>query len=166
MFQNTLAGGDGGLKAQAVDMEVGTLDSLQVVDVGRFALLAFAITTAFAVSEVGMTDVFPGLLAIENALLDFVDRVGPLHTDQNSLLLRGTLFDFSNADQTASQQVVVFVLFLDGLGPVFGQSVDDQGAVQDRAAIFVQRHQRGDQVDVGARRLTGERLIITLKEYY
>ena len=156
---HTLAGGDGGLKAQAVDMEIGTLDTLQVVKIGRFALLAITITTALAISEMGVTDVFPGLLTIKNALLDLVDRVRPLHTDQDSLLLRGTLFDFSNADETASQQVVIFAINLDRLGPVFGQSVDDQSAVQDRAgALFVQRHQRGDQVDVGARRLTGERL--------
>ncbi len=156
---HTLAGGNGGLEAQAVDMEVGTLDTLQVVEIGRFALLAFAITTAFAVSEVWVTDVFPGLLAIKNALLDLVDRVGPFHADQDSLLLRGTLFDFSDADETASQQVVIIAINLDRLSSVFGQSVDDQSAVQDRAsALFVQRHQRGDQVDVGARRLTGERL--------
>lgn len=157
---HTLASRNGGFKAEAVNADFGTLDTLQV-QVGRFTLLAFAITSAFAVSEVGVTDVLPGLLTIENALLDLVDGVRLLHTDQNLISLRGFLFDLGKANQTTGQQVVVFVLFIDRRSPVFRQSVDDQSTVQDRTGVFfVQRHQRGDQVDVGARRFTGERLDI------
>jgi len=147
-----LASGDGGLEGQAINVLVATLNSFQVQVGGNLAALI-----NIASAEVGVANVLPGLLTVQDALLDLVDLVGLLEVQLDGLL------DLGGADEAAGQVAVVEGGggdgSLAGARPVIGLSVDDQGAFDNAAGrVFIQGHQRGDQVDVSAGRRTRESL--------
>ena len=148
-------GGDGGFEGQAVGGEIGALNTFQVQVGGDFL--------AFDGAKVRVADVLPGLFAVEDVLLDLLDLVGPLQAEEDGLPLDGAgALAFAGADQTASQDVALGQFadfFRVDVAEIIGANVDDQGAVQDAAGVFiVQRHRRRDEVDVGTGRGARESL--------
>ena len=155
IWKITFAGGGGGFEGQLVDADVGAFKTFQVQVGGDFL--------AFDGTEVRVADVLPWLLAIKDVLFDFLNLEGPLQAEENGFPLDGSnIFNTGPAEESAGKETIFngFVgADLPGAGPVVGEFVDNNGAVQDAAgAFFVQRHQRGDQADVSAGRSTGEGL--------
>lgn len=182
MMERTLAGGDGGLEGQAVDLAVLALNAFQV-QVGGDLLAGVLLRpdggllhAAGGGAIVRVTDVLPGLLTVQDALLKAVEA-GRLLAADGLLLLQGAedglllllgadVVDLGGADQAAGQDAAVVLgqqlalqLLLVHAAEIVGEDVDDQGAVQDAAlALLVQRDQRGDQADISTGRNAREGL--------
>ena len=117
----------------------------------------------FGAAIEGVANILPGLLTIQDALLDLVEAVAAdgltLQRAEDLLVVNFALFDLS-----ASKNVLGGDVHL-AASVIMGQSVDDQRATQNAARVlFEQGDQLRDDVNVGPGRHTRKRLQQIVKQ--